>query len=133
MLHGVNPLAGGLLATLGFTQDNFGRLRDCYLVEVDDELRIAVFTRCGGGNRDDYQHVFDWAMEQENYVRDFDDDYDSTYATIEFSIPDTHDGRSLREQLNELTDDQRAMAIQSKTFSERSQDVLDSIRNAEGP
>lgn len=127
MLHGVNPLAGGLLEVLGFQPQQFVRIRNVYLVEVDNDLRIAVFTRCGGGNRDDHEHVFSWARDQPTYLRDFDDDYDSTFATFEFAIPETEDGQSLREQIAALTVEQRLVAIQSKSFRERSQEVLDSI------
>lgn len=131
MMHGTNPLAGGLLAVLGFSPDQFGRIRDCFLVQVDGDPRIAVFTRCGGGNRDDYQSVFDWAREQETYIRDYDDDYDCTYATFEFSVPDSDNGRLFLEQWEVLTKEQRDRAIQSKTFGERSQDVIDRLEASE--
>ena len=130
MIHGVNPLAEGLLFTLGYNSEQFGRFRDAFLVEVDGELRIQIFTRCGGGNRDDYEEVFEWAKDEPTYIRDFDDDYDCTYATIEFGIPATEEGRSLIGQISELPDDLRRRAITSSTFAERSKVALDAIKNS---
>ena len=127
MLHGTNPLAGPLLGLLGFTPDQFGRLRDVYLVEHEGDLRIAVFTRCGGGNRESYQSVFDWAETQPGYIRDYDDDYDCTYATIEFAIPDSEEGRYVQEQIAELSDEQRSVAINSKSLKDRFEEATDRL------
>ena len=130
VIHGTNPLAGLLLGLLGYTPGRFGRFRDCHLVKEDGDLQIQVFTRCGGGNREDYQEVFDWARKEENYIRDFDDDFDSAYATIEFKFPDTKPGRIFREQLAELPEEQQARLITSLTFHQRFEKAMEQIKTS---
>lgn len=67
-----------------------GRFRDAYL--NDKGSRIILYTRNGGGNREDYQYVFDLLRKHPHYVSDYDDDYDCTYAYIEFKVPDEYKG-----------------------------------------
>lgn len=90
LLHGVNPLAGIWLTMLDLKPDDVGRFRDCYLARDDEtkELQIHIYTRNGGGNREDHWGVFDRLSNHPMYLRDWDDDFDSTYATIAFKIPD---------------------------------------------
>lgn len=80
MIFGTNPLSDLLLATLGLTRNDVGRFRDTYIANGE----IAVYTRNGGGNREDYMPDF---SKHPCYLRDEDDDYDCTYATIYFSYP----------------------------------------------
>ena len=47
-LFGTNPFANALLMALGITASDVPRFRDCYL---DDDGKIVIFTRTGGGNR----------------------------------------------------------------------------------
>jgi hypothetical protein len=84
MLFGMNPDSGKLLELLGKTHGDFGRFRDVY---IQDDY-IVVHTRCGGGNRDDYEYMFDEMENHPWYSHDDDDDFDSTYADIFFKIPD---------------------------------------------
>ena len=65
-----------------------GRFRDAYLNE--DGTKIILYTRNGGGNRDDYQYVFDLLRKHPLYLTDYDDDYDCTYAYIKFKVPDEY-------------------------------------------
>ena len=97
-----------LLKLLNLTQNDFYRYRDCYLTE---DGKIAVYTRGGGDNREclcfdsfftpekdqpkDGEHRSGCVVEiQEKnrthswYDYDEDDDYDCTYATFYFKIPD---------------------------------------------
>ena len=62
-----------------------GRYRDIYVADG----KIILYTRNGGGNRDDYWWVFEILKQHPNYIADYDDDFDNTYASIEFSIPST--------------------------------------------
>jgi hypothetical protein len=88
-LFGTNAIADVLLASLELARNDVGRFRDCYLQgENEDDLRICVYTRNGGGNREDYQDIFEELSRHPNYIRDYDDDFDCTYATIEFSLPE---------------------------------------------
>lgn len=86
MLFGENELADDLLKMLNLTKEDCGRYRDCYLDEKGE--KIIVYTRNGGGNREYYEEVFDKLSSHTNYLCDYDDDFDCTYASIEFSVPD---------------------------------------------
>lgn len=72
-----------LLKLLDKTPSDFGRYRDAY---VTDEY-IVIHTRCGGGNRSDYRHVFATMREHPLYSHDDDCEYDETYADIYFRHP----------------------------------------------
>lgn len=88
ILHGMNFLTPVLLAILDIDQKegkwDSGRFRDIYLNE--DGTEIILFTRNGGGNRESY--FPDEITKHPNYLKDFDDDFDCTYAYIVFSVPD---------------------------------------------
>jgi hypothetical protein len=62
-----------------------GRFRDIYYDPTSKH--IVLYTRNGGGNRDAYFYVFDIIKKHPNYLNDYDDGFDSTYAYIEFSVP----------------------------------------------
>jgi hypothetical protein len=97
ILFGRNPLAGLLCALAGFTEQPM-RLRDAWVERGDGDVPvIAIHTRMGGGNRvedepDDspFASWRDWwerVVEMHRYLRDADDDFDPTYATIYFRAP----------------------------------------------
>lgn len=86
MVHGENPVATQLLLILGLSVDDVGRYRDAYLNA--DGSHIIIYTRNGGGNREEYEDVFEALRQHLKYLRDWDDDFDSTYAYIEFAVPD---------------------------------------------
>jgi hypothetical protein len=84
MINGVNPATFFILPMLGGKHpDNLPRFRDCFV--KNDEIHI--YTRVGGGNRN-CEFGEEELQSHQNYLRDFDDDYDSTYATYVFSVPD---------------------------------------------
>ena len=95
--------AEDLLSMLGLTEGSVGRFRDAFVLPD----RIAVYTRNGGGNREHYGNA---EYESEDppadgscrctgciitvhlpqhplYIRDEDDGFDSTYATVYFKFP----------------------------------------------
>lgn len=84
MIFGMNPDSDQLLSLLGKTQGDFGRFRSVF---VDDGC-IVVHTRNGGGNREDYEDVFEEMSEHPWYSHDADDDFDCTYANIYFRVPE---------------------------------------------
>jgi hypothetical protein len=85
LVHGTNPASDWLLGLLNLTRTDVGRFRDAWVSKADDgRLEIAVYTRNGGGNRADYMPDF---SAHPLYLRDEDDDFDCTYATIYFSAP----------------------------------------------
>lgn len=84
MVFGMNPDSDKLLQILGKTQGDFGRFRNVYM----EDGYIVVHTRNGGGNREDYEDVFDEMSEHPWYSHDADDDFDCTYANIYFKLPE---------------------------------------------
>lgn len=99
-LFGVNDIAKKLLEMLELEVSDFGRFRDAYLSENGE--KIIVYTRCGGGNREDYEYVFEEMKNHPNYLTDYDDDFDCTYASIEFSIPEKY--KNICKELCENSD-----------------------------
>ena len=99
-VHGHNPLAGIVLAALGLTPNDVPRLRDAWFDAEND--RLVVYTRTGGGNRDYYdtkagnleeggegEGPFNEDLRDvAGFLSDEDDDFDSTYASFYYSIPD---------------------------------------------
>lgn len=84
MIFGVNPDSDKLLSLLGKSREDFGRFRDVFL----EDGFIVVHTRNGGGNREDYEGVFEEMSTHPWYSHDADDDFDCTYANIYFKIPE---------------------------------------------
>jgi len=63
-----------------------GRFRDIFIEE--DGKHVTLYTRNGGGNRDVYFYVFRLLRKHPQYVDDYDDDFDSTYAYVKFTLTD---------------------------------------------
>jgi hypothetical protein len=69
---------------LGRKQNEYPRFRDCF---ITDEGNIAIYTRVGGGNRD-CGYGEDELYKDENFITTYDDEYDNTYGTYEFKVPE---------------------------------------------
>lgn len=118
-----------LLAVLG--GPHVARYRDAWVEKSPDGPVIAVYTRQGGGNREcccdpggmTGQHVPSACYAACNealaahplYLRDADDDFDATYATFYFRVPE-----ECREALAEA-------AVDPVNMSERWQAAIDAI------
>lgn len=83
MLFGVSAQAPLVLKLLNATEGDFCRFRSAYITEE----HLVVHTRCGGGNRDDYDDVFVWASDHPLFDYDQDDDFDCTYCDFFFKHP----------------------------------------------
>ena len=84
MINGANPATFFILPMLGEKHpEQYPRFRDCFV----DGDETHVYTRVGGGNRD-CGFGEEELQQHPNYLRDKDDDFDSTYATYVFSVPD---------------------------------------------
>lgn len=83
--HTIPPLSDYIAECVKQQACPSGRFRDIY---VSAKGTIVLHTRNGSGNRPYYQYVFEIARQHPNYIRDWDDDFDGTYANIEFSVPD---------------------------------------------
>ena len=94
LLFGSNPNANDILALLGKGVADFGRYRNVFI----EEDFIIVHTRNGGGNREDYEYVFEEMSKHPWYSHDEDDDFDCTYANIYFKVPE--DVKQELENLN---------------------------------
>lgn len=131
-LHGVNPMAPVLLAILGHGgAETYGRFRDIYLDERDGRKVIAVYTRNGGGNRECSGERCDGTCTGctmtkaipalDGYIDDRDDDFDCTYATIWFEVPDC--ARSTLDQL--------ATLINGKTPQDKQREMIDALQSGD--
>lgn len=121
LLHGVNYLTPVLLSVLDIDQPDekwdSGRFRDIYLNE--DGTKIILFTRNGGGNREGY--FPDEIRNHPNYLTDYDDDFDSTYAYIEFSVP-----KGFKRIMRKLSTGEREKSLKQKT-----DEYLDKLKKGE--
>ena len=139
LIHGVNPLASLLLGILRIDPiKDVARFRDCYLYRSEaGALEIHVFTRMGGGNRghsgwnDDGRLgdpgcpcngcLMEYRLTKHpDYLRDFDDSYDSTYATYAFRVVEP-----VRKLVDALASEPGAMQV---PFEERSEVFLQKLR-----
>ena len=84
MMNGFNPACVLIMPMLGRNQDEYPRFRDCFVTE---EGNIAIYTRVGGGNRN-CGYGEEELYKDENFIKTYDDDFDCTYATYEFKVPD---------------------------------------------
>lgn len=84
MLNGFNPACVFIMPMLGRKQEEWPRFRDCFVTEDNN---IAIYTRVGGGNRN-CGYNEEKLYEDENFIRTYDDDYDTTYGTYEFKVPE---------------------------------------------
>lgn len=88
MLFGINEEMPVLLGMIGVNTEYFERFRDVDLINGANTIR--VMTRLGGGNRPDYKSTWEKIRKHELYVKDYDDDFDETYAYIEYKIPEKY-------------------------------------------
>lgn len=84
MVRGFSPACVVIMPMLGRKQDEWPRFRDCFVTE---EGNIAIYTRVGGGNRN-CGYGEEELYSDPNFITTYDDDYDSTYATYEFKVPE---------------------------------------------
>lgn len=139
-LYGRNPLSPFLRAMLKLdTEYATGRFRDIWL--GGDGKTVILFTRNGGGNRECYcesvvnpaegrpqKHesgclaaVIESLQKHPQYLRDWDDQFDATYAHFEFRVPEeylaatrllatlTKPPKSLGDRFEETMDEVRKM------------------------
>lgn len=102
MMCGFNPAAGRLLAAINLDPNIIPRFRDVWI--NSDMTKITVHTRTGGGNRDDYEDQNNAMTAHPLYLRDSDDDFDSTFANFTFRVPEEEKAKLLAE-IEEATRD----------------------------
>lgn len=70
---------------------DLGRFRDIWYEDGEDGMPvIRVYTRNGGGNREDYAKAIESMRAHPYYIADEDDDFDSTYASFWFGFAPEH-------------------------------------------
>ena len=88
MVVGHDPFALAVLSSLNFsTSSEIPRFRDAY-VKPGDPHRLVVFTRTGGGNREEYAEENQSLRDRPGFVEDYDDDFDSTFAHFVYEVPE---------------------------------------------
>lgn len=100
MNKGVNEAVVFLiLPMLGKHPDEYPRFRDAFLKDEahpEFDNNIHVYTRVGGGNRESYKEQIDIMKADPHYISDFDDSFDSTYASFVFKVPEQWEDDYLR-------------------------------------
>ena len=81
MIFGKNPDTKDILASIGLTEGDIERFRDCFI----EDGEIVILTRTGGLNREDFKNKA--LTSNPHYLYDRDYDFDSTYAYYHFSVP----------------------------------------------
>ena len=84
MVNGVNPAAFLILPMLGRHASEYPRFRDCFL---NEKKQIVVLTRVGGNNRNS-GYGEEELYKDPNFVKTYDDDFDSTYGYYVFNVPE---------------------------------------------
>ena len=84
-LFGENEETPVLLGMLAVNKEYFNRFRDVDLIEGGTKIR--VFTRLGGENREGYKETWSKIRKHNLYIKDYDDNFDCTFAYIEYNIP----------------------------------------------
>ena len=83
MINGFSPACLLVMPMLDRKQEEYPRFRDCF---VDGE-NIAIYTRVGGNNRG-CGFGEEELYKDPNFINTYDDDFDNTYATYLFKVPD---------------------------------------------
>ena len=150
MVFGNSAQAPLVLALLDKPGGYFGRFRDAWIEQCEDgSLRLAVYTRNGGGNREHYDDdrkagpdcdctgcIATFQLPRDPlYITDRDDDFDATYATFYFRVPDGAEDklRALaKEQGIELPEDWTLVSIAQvpPDMRERWEAAIEAIKSA---
>ena len=84
MMIGFNPACVVIMPMLGRKQNEYPRFRDCFITE---DGNIAIYTRVGGGNRN-CGYGEEELYADAHFIKTYDDEYDNTYGTYEFKVPE---------------------------------------------
>ena len=83
MMMGFNPACVWIMPMLGRRQEEWPRFRDCFV----EDGKIAIYTRVGGNNRG-CGYGEEKLYIDPYFVETYDDDFDNTYATYVFNVPE---------------------------------------------
>ena len=82
MVNGFSPACIFIMPMLGRKETEYPRFRNCFV----EDGKIAIYTRVGGLNRNS-GYGEEKLYKDPNFIRSYDDDYDSTYGTYLFKVP----------------------------------------------
>lgn len=91
MVNGATAATFFVLPMLGKHPDEYPRFRDCFIRDGDHpeyDDHIQIYTRTGGGNREEYADENEAMRQMPGFVDDFDDSFDSTFASWVFKVPE---------------------------------------------
>ena len=125
MLMGRNPAAPYLLACIGITEETqqnypLGRYRDTYTNENGD--RVFIFTRNYGT---EWENVDQALGSHPNFVQKFADDFDHTYTTYEFTVPENMS--EIVKQIATMSDNTPPMVAYRKLISDMENGVKNEV------
>lgn len=133
MLHGTTPATFLVLPMLGKHPDKYPRFRDCFLRDEEHPEyndHIHVYTRTGGGNREAYQVGNDEIRAMPDFVTDFDDSFDSTFASWVFRVPERWVADFAKIQAGELSEISDAYKVELYRVFPKLADKYDEVFSA---
>lgn len=83
-LFGENKEATSILGFANLNREMFPRYRDVFL--CDDGNNVIVYTRIGGPNRNNYKQQIKNIKQHKQFITDYDDKHDNTYAYFKFKV-----------------------------------------------
>lgn len=114
-------MAVAFLQMAGLEPGEIPRFRDCY--PSKNGKTIVVYTRTGGNNREEYEEELEALYNKDNFINDYDDDFDDTYMSLEFSpLP-----KWKSVIANMVSKDPQV----TQTGAEKFKHVLETLRNTE--
>ena len=145
MVCNINTDAGRVLNLIGLDPTFLieeCRLRDVYLSK--DKTKVVIFTRIGGGNRESYSASIKRHKNFKGCIRDYDDNFDNTYASFEYQIPSnklievvaflsssdtTTGGEKLKQSLEKLEKDPDEFLKEHPRFKVMMDDIINKLNN----
>lgn len=85
IINWVNPATFIVLPILDIHADNIWRFRDCFI--WSEWKSILIYTRLWWWNREYHKKDIEKLRNIKWFIKDYDDDFDCTYATFEYSVP----------------------------------------------
>lgn len=84
----IDPLASFVLVALGLEREEVPRYRDAYVDPSTEPPTLVVFTRVGGGNREEYREEIERMRARPGFLGDWDDPFDGAYAHFRYAAPE---------------------------------------------
>lgn len=117
-----DELAVAFLTTAGLKLDEIPRFRDCY--PTKNGKAIIVYTRTGGSNREEYTDELKALYDKDNFINDYDDEFDCTYMSLEFTPLD----RYKKKLVSIVTENPEVSA----TGAEKFQKIFEALTDSKG-